>query len=151
MKKLFLLIVIILSCAPNFFAQDYSVIQKFVFHEALVLNRDFSIQERIPSESGDPMGLYIFTEIEDKKCILVTIGEEPKYEILIVNIVEGDVEDGRRIDMYQGGMHFKGEIVVINVFLEFDISKNSKVPESITIDVNNSPNFIQFKGILPLS
>ena len=151
MKKFFLLFVITLSCVSNLFAQDYQVNQKFVFHECLVLNRDFSIKEKIPSESGDPMGLYIFTEIEDKKYIVVTLGQETMYEIQVVNTVNGKVENGSRIDMYQGGMHFQESIVVINVFLEFDTTKNTEIPEAITIDVNNSPTFIQFKGIVPLS
>lgn len=124
-------------------AEDIEFLHLYVFHHCTVLDRELNVINDIPSESGDPMGTFSLVESEGKKYIEVTLAEDPVYEILVVNEVKGKVKKGRRIDLYQGGMQFEGQIVIINVFIEYDTTKNTEYPDVITIDVHNSPNYIQ--------
>lgn len=149
MKKIVLLILgcilPLISCG-----QGISIVSNYAFHNCTVLDRNFNVIQELPSQSGNPIGLYILAKENGKEYIAITIGDESAYEIKVVNVVRGDVENNTRIDMYQGGMIVEGQIAVINVFLEYNLKRNNSIPEAITIDVNNSPNFIRFSGLIPV-
>ena len=106
MKKSLLALCVSLFCGTFALAAQDNQTLKYLYHEMQVLDRDYSVIEEFPSENGNPVGMYILTEIEsyDSKYIVVTIGKEITYQIQVVNIVEGEVKDGMKVDMYQGGM-----------------------------------------------
>lgn len=150
MKKIVLIILLLFSSLVSF-AEDDNILCKFAIHDYIVLDREFNVINNMPSSNGNSLGLFILAESNSKKYIVVTLGKDPVYEIVVVNEVYGDIKNGSKIDMYQGGMTFQGQIVVINVFLEYDVDKNLNIPEAITIDVHKSPNFIQLKGLIPIN
>lgn len=152
MKKFVLLLLSVLPCLVSFAqnTDDLKIDTPYAYHECLVLDRDFNVMQDTPSSDGNPIGLFSISEDSKMKYIIATLGEKSMYEIQVVNTVIGEPENGSRIDMYQGGMHFQGQIVIINVFLEYDLSRSSTIPEAVTFDVNNSPNFIQLKGLIPV-
>lgn len=149
MKKSILLIIICISALTSY-GQDINVVTTYAFHKISVLDREFNVIQELPSQSGDPIGLYSLANADGKEYIIVTIGDESAYEIQVVNFVQGDAKNNSRIDLYQGGMTVEGQIVIINVYLEYNENRNKKIPEAITVDVNNSPNFIQLSGLVPI-
>lgn len=148
MKKYLFFIILCFTLTAS--AEGIELISNFAFHSCTILDRDFNVMQEIPSESGDPIGLYALAKADGKEYIVVTIGEKSAYDIQVVNVVQGKAENNSRIDMYQGGMTFQGQIVPINVFLEYNVKRNKYIPETITIDINNSPNFIQLSGLIPV-
>lgn len=148
MKKFILLLFVCISIIG--YGQNIDIVSNYAFHNFTVLDRDFNVIQEIPSKSGDPIGLYALAKADGKEYIVVTAGDESLYDIQVVNVVRGEVENNSRIDMYQGGMTFQGQIVVINVFLQYNVKRNNSIPEAITIDVNNSPTFIQLSGLIPV-
>lgn len=129
-------------------AQDNRILEKYLFHNFDVYDRDFNLIKSISLKDMTPLGLYMLIGLDEQKYICVTIGKDDIYEIQIVNIVKGEEIDNRKINMYQGGMHIADTIAVINVFVEYDTTKRTTTPECITIDVINSPHYIRLSGLI---
>lgn len=149
MKKFLLLVTVCIS-AISCYGQDADIKSLYAYHISTVLDRDFNVLKEIPSSTGDPIGIFGLAKYNEKDYITITLGHEPLYEIQVVNFVKGDVENGIRIDMFQGGMYVEEQIAVINVFLEYNIERNDNIPEAITIDVYKSPNYIRLSGLIPV-
>ena len=56
-----------------------------------------------------------------------------------------------KIIMYQGGETIENMgTYTANIFFVYDLSKNKNVPELIRLEINNSPNIMQYSGLIKL-
>ena len=123
----------------------------FAYHSFTVKDRNFEVVQEY-KEDGHPLGVIIDANIDGTQMIGVTLGKETVYEVQIVNTVEDDgVNPNEKCVMYQGGMKFQGEIVVINVLYFYDVHKNKEIPEYVWIDVNNSPTIMELSGLVKIN
>lgn len=148
MKKLFLIVVLCL-CGLSVYAEES--VESYAYHSFTVNDRDFNVQEDYNGD-GKPLGLIINAEIDGTKMIGITLGEETVYEVQVVNIEEEyDSQNGQKWIMYQGGMKFNDEIVVLNVIFVYDMAKNTNIPETVLVDVHNSPTIMELSGLVQLN
>lgn len=98
----------------------------------------------MPTSNGDPIGMFILAEIDGRKYISVTVGNDPVYEFPVALSKEGS-ENGIRTEVYGGGTIFQGQTVPLQLFLVYS---TSTIPDEIIVDVFNSPNYIILSNIV---
>lgn len=148
MKNLIITIILLLVCFSGIAADKCT---SYAYHSVTIKDRDFNVVEELQG-NGKPMGLILNIESDGSKFLGVTIGEKSIYEITIVNTVEdSSSQPGVKCILYQGGMKFQGEYIVINVFYIYDTQKNGEIPEYVWIDVDNSPTIMELSGIVKIN
>lgn len=121
------------------------VIHSYLFHGFKVYDRENNLIQDIPSSSGDPIGLFIVAEIDGKKYLSITIGDESAYEFKIALSKNVNEKDGTRVEVYAGGMSIEGQTVPLQVFVCFS---KSAIPDVVLIDVFNSPTIIELSRLV---
>lgn len=145
------LVAFLVSLTISFMAVASESYSSYAYHSFTVKDRDFNVQHESQGD-GKPMGLIIDADIDGTEYIGITLGEETIYEVQVVNVVKDeDSQQGIKCVMYQGGMKFQGEIVVINVLFTYDLDKNSNIPETVLVDVVNSPTIMELSGLVKLN
>lgn len=62
------------------------------------------------------------------------------------------MDESTKIRMYQGGERIEGVgTYTANVFFNYDLRKNSEIPENIYLKLDNSPNYLVFYGIMKIN
>lgn len=116
------------------------VIHSYLFHGFKVYDRENNLIQETPSSSGDPIGLFIIAEIDGKKYLSFTIGDESAYEFKVALSKNVKENDGTRAEIYAGGMSVEGQTVPLQVFVCFS---KSSIPDGVLVDVFNSPTIIE--------
>lgn len=125
--------------------------ESFAYHSFTVKDRDFNVQDEFHGD-GAPLGLILNAYIDDTQYIAITLGENTIYEVQVVNeVTDQDFAPGYKCLMYQGGMSFQGEIVAINILFIYNLSRNTEIPDTVLVDVNNSPTIMELSGLVKLN
>ena len=96
-------------------------------------------------------GMIIDTTIDNKNYLLISIPDVHTYQLQIVNKVVDTPKKNLKIIMYQGGETIENMgTYTANIFFVYDLSKNKNVPELIRLEINNSPNIMQYSGLIKL-
>ena len=122
------------------------VIHSYLYHDFKVYDRENNITEDIPSAIGKPIGLFIIAEIDGENFLSITLGKDILYKFKIVLSKNIDGEDGTRAVVYAGGMIVKGQTVPLQVFVCYS---KSSIPDSIMVDVFDSPTLIVLNKLVP--
>lgn len=149
MRKVILLLLSVFFIGVS--AQTYSgytVNEKFVFHKLEVL--ETGTEKKLDSFSGC-RGVIIDATIEKQNYLMINVPEVHTYTLQVVNKVVDTSQKNIKIVMYQGGEHIENMgTYTANIFFVYDLSKNRNVPELVRLEINNSPNIMQFSGIIKL-
>lgn len=144
MKKNLLVLALIFFTSFALSATEH-VIHSYLYHGFKVYDRENNLIQDTPSSSGDPIGLFIVTEIEGEKYLSVTVGKDSAYEFKIVLSKTIEEEDGTHADVYAGGMTVEGETVPLQVFVCYS---KTPTPDVILVDVFNSPTLIELSRLV---
>ncbi len=144
MKKVLLVVALMLIASFNLSAAE-RIIHSYLYHGFKVYDRENNLIQDMPSSSGDPIGLFLVAEIDGKKYLSVTVGDESAYEFRVALSKNVDEYDGTCADVYAGGMTVEGQTVPLQVFVCY--SKYS-IPDVILVDVFNSPTLIELSRLV---
>lgn len=149
MKKYILLLLCCFSI--SLFAQtsdNYTINEKFIFHKLEVLETG---TDKVLDSFSEGSGMIIDATVENKNFLLISIPDVRTYQLLIVNKVVDTPKKDLKIVMYQGGETIENlGTYTANIFFVYDMSKNKNVPELIRLEINNSPNIMQYSGLIKL-
>ena len=95
--------------------------------------------------------MIVDATIDNKNYLLISIPDVHTYQLQIVNKVVDTPQKNLKIIMYQGGETIENMgTYTANIFFVYDLSKNKNVPELIRLEINNSPNIMQYSGLIKL-
>ena len=147
MKKHILLLLCCFSI--SLFAKtsdNYTINEKFIFHKLEVLETG---TDKVLDSFSEGSGMIIDATVENKNFLLISIPDVHTDQLLIVNKVVDTPKKDLKIVMYQGGETIENlGTYTANIFFVYDMSKNKNVPELIRLEINNSPNIMQYSGLI---
>ena len=149
MKRYIYLIFYCLSiplCAQT--SGNFTINEKLIFHKLEVLETG---TDKVLDSFPEGSGMIIDTTIDNKNYLLISIPDVHTYQLQIVNKVVDTPQKNLKIIMYQGGETIENMgTYTANIFFVYDLSKNKNVPELIRLEINNSPNIMQYSGLIKL-
>ena len=136
----------ILLCAQT--SGNFTINEKLIFHKLEVLETG---TDKVLDSFPEGSGMIIDTTIDNKNYLLISIPDVHTYQLQIVNKVVDTPQKNLKIIMYQGGETIENMgTYTANIFFVYDLSKNKNVPELIRLEINNSPNIMQYSGLIKL-
>lgn len=129
---------------------EYTINEKYLFHKMEVLETG---TDKLLDSFPGMGGMVVSATAHGKEYLIISIPKVHTYELQIVNRAEEDItEQNLKIVMLQGGETIENVgIYTANVFFIYDLKKNLNMPEIIRLEINNSPNIMQYSGIIKLS
>ena len=127
---------------------NFTINEKLIFHKLEVLETG---TDKVLDSFPEGSGMIIDTTIDNKNYLLISIPDVHTYQLQIVNKVVDTPQKKLKIIMYQGGETIENMgTYTANIFFVYDLSKNKNVPELIRLEINNSPNIMQYSGLIKL-
>lgn len=127
---------------------NFTINEKLIFHKLEVLETG---TDKVLDSFPEGSGMIIDTTIDNKNYLLISIPDVHTYQLQIVNKVVDTPQKNLKIIMYQGGETIENMgTYTANIFFVYDLSKNKNVPELIRLEINNSPNIMQYSGLIKL-
>lgn len=149
MKRYIYLIFCCLSiplCAQT--SGNFTINEKLIFHKLEVLETG---TDKVLDSFPEGSGMIVDATIDNKNYLLISIPDVHTYQLQIVNKVVDTPQKNLKIIMYQGGETIENMgTYTANIFFVYDLSKNKNIPELIRLEINNSPNIMQYSGLIKL-
>lgn len=150
MKRLLLTICLyLLSTSLN--AQNgnnYHIVEQFVYHQLEII--DAQTKQTIES-FDDYKGGVASAIVGEQEYLIITMTEDMGFKLVIVNKAEEVFEGKWKIRMYQGGENVSGlGSYTANVFFNYNLQHNTKIPETIRFEMDGSPYIYELSGIIKI-
>lgn len=127
---------------------DYHIVEQFVYHQLVIINA----QTKQTIESFDDYkGAVASAIVGEQEYLIITMTKDIGFNLMIVNKAEEIFDDNWKIRMYQGGGKIDGlGSYTANVFFNYDLQYNTKIPETIRFEMDGSPYIYELSGIIKI-
>ena len=146
MKRLYIVLAFALASMT---VSAQNIVEKFVSHKLDIVESD----TKRPIHSDVDLKYVIASVfIDEQEYLIISNPNIMTYNLIVFNKAEEIVNSNTKIRMYQGGENIKDVgTYTANVFYYYDIQRNESIPESIWLELDNSPNILIFSGIIRIN
>ncbi len=127
---------------------NYHVNEQFVYHQLEIINAQ---TKQTIERFDDYKGGVASAVIGEQEYLIIIMTEDMVFKLVIVNKAEEVFEGKSKIRMYQGGENVSGlGSYTANVFFNYNLQQNTKIPETIRFEMDGSPYIYELSGIIKI-